>query len=73
MPAFKKIPSLEKKIKDEITFFEKGTYLQNVYDYLSFIIVPTSVESERAFSAAGYICAKIRSSLIMKRLIVYVF
>uniref|UniRef100_T1IEH5 Dimer_Tnp_hAT domain-containing protein n=1 Tax=Rhodnius prolixus TaxID=13249 RepID=T1IEH5_RHOPR len=66
VPAFKKIPSLEQKIKDEITFFEKtetkGTYLQNVYDFLM-TIVPTSVESERAFSAAGYICTKIRSSL----------
>lgn len=66
VPAFKKIPGLEQKIKDEITFFEKtgtkGTYLQNVYDFLM-TIVPTSVESERAFSAAGYICTKIRSSL----------
>lgn len=66
VPAFKKIPGLEQKIKDEITFSEKtgtkGTYLQNVYDFLM-TIVPTSVESERAFSAAGYICTKIRSSL----------
>jgi len=66
VPVLKKNPGLEQKIKDEISFFEKtgtrGTYLQNVYDFLM-TIVPTSVESERAFSAAGYICTKIRSSL----------
>lgn len=42
----------------------RGKYLdlETVYNYL-LSIPPTSVEAERAFSAAGYICNKIRSSL----------
>ena len=40
----------------------RGQYLDLVFNYLT-TLQPTSVESERAFSAAGTICTKIRSSL----------
>jgi len=40
----------------------KGKYLRMAYEYL-LTIVPTSVEAERAFSAAGYLCNYLRSSL----------
>lgn len=55
-----------KLIKREMTLFEdegtRGIYIQQIYDLL-LTIRPTSVESERAFSAAGQICTKIRSNL----------
>lgn len=41
---------------------ERGVYLSQAYTYLTSIL-PTSVESERVFSSAGYFCTKIRSSL----------
>ena len=53
-------------IKSEMTVFEcsgvRGRILQLVYSYLQ-SIPPTSVEAERAFSAAGILCTKIRSRL----------
>jgi len=39
-----------------------GVNLQLVYDYLS-TIVPSSIETEGAFSAAKQICTKIRLGL----------
>jgi hypothetical protein len=54
-------------VKKEIRYFEdegmKGIKLQLVYDYLS-TIAPSSIEFEKAFSAAAIqICTKIRSIL----------
>ncbi|KAL0895021.1 hypothetical protein ABMA27_013490 [Loxostege sticticalis] len=53
-------------LKREMTLFEcggnRGKYLEAVYTYVK-SIPPTSVEAERAFSAAGYLCNKIRSNL----------
>lgn len=40
----------------------RGHHLQLVYKYL-LTIPPTSVEAERAFSAAGYIGNRLRSRL----------
>lgn len=49
-----------------MSFFEgggsKGKILQQVYNLLQ-TIKPTSVEPERAFSAAGLFCTKVRSRL----------
>lgn len=58
--------SLDLILKREMTLFEcggnRGKYLETVYTYVK-SIPPTSVEAERAFSAAGYLCNKIRSNL----------
>jgi hypothetical protein len=40
----------------------RRAHLQLVYDYLS-TVAPSSIESERAFSAANQICTKMRSRL----------
>lgn len=57
---------LEKILKKEMSQFEadgkKGLYLNLIQDYMM-CIKPTSVEAERAFSAAGYICNKLRTRL----------
>lgn len=57
---------LLKVVRQEMNLFEnggsRGTLLTKVYECL-LVIRPTSIESERAFSAAGYICTKIRSRL----------
>ena len=49
-----------------MTLFEcggqKGKYLEAAYSYVK-SITPTSIEAERAFSASGYFCSKVRSSL----------
>ena len=49
-----------------MSFFEgggiRGRHLEQAYKYL-LSIPPTSIEAERAFSAAGYIGNKIRSRL----------
>ena len=53
-------------IKTEMAIFEskhvRGSLLQQVYSYL-LTIPATSVEAERAFSAAGLFCTKLRSRL----------
>jgi len=53
-------------VKTEMAVLEstgtRGRLLQQVYDWL-LSIPPTSVEAERAFSAAGLLCSKIRSRL----------
>ncbi|KAL0850731.1 hypothetical protein ABMA28_006673 [Loxostege sticticalis] len=53
-------------IKIEMALFEnggdRGHFLSLAYKYLS-SIPPTSVEPERIFSAAGFICNRLRSSL----------
>lgn len=58
--------NLENVLKKEMSAFEsdgtKGRYLRMTYEYL-LTIPPTSVEAERAFSAAGYICNDLRTSL----------
>ena len=46
---------------------QRGVYLTEAYNYLK-CVLPTSVESERAFSSAGYFCNKIRSTLSDKML-----
>ena len=62
--SFKK--SLQAEIKTEMSIFQstgvRGRCLELVYSYLM-SIPPTSVEAERAFSAAGLQCTKIRSRL----------
>ncbi len=58
--------NLTKILKQELTLFQtvgtRGHYLSQVYYHL-LVIKPTSVESERAFSASGYFAKKIRSRL----------
>lgn len=58
--------TIQTLIRIEMTLYEnggsRGRFLDATYKYL-LSIPPTSVESERAFSAASYICNKIRSSL----------
>lgn len=53
-------------VRKEMLFFKdekvRGKYLSKAFHYLK-TIKPTSVESERAFSAAALICTKIRSRL----------
>lgn len=63
--------TLTKLIKQEIAELEeeqsRGKYLTMAFNYL-LTIKPTSVESERAFSAAGLICTKIKTSLSDKKI-----
>ena len=58
--------NLQSTITKEMNLFEaggtRGFHLELVYQYLM-TISPTSVESERVFSSAGYLCNKVRSSL----------
>jgi len=58
--------SLERVVRKEIEYFratgEKGQTLKRVYEALC-SIPPTSVESERAFSAAGLFSTKIRTRM----------
>lgn len=46
---------------------ERGIYLTQAYNYILGVL-PTSVESERVFSCAGYFCNRLRSSLSDKML-----
>jgi hypothetical protein len=59
-------PDLVKVIRQETTLYEgggcRGRYLQLAYDYL-LSVPPTSVEAERAFSAAGIVCSRLRTRL----------
>lgn len=58
--------NIDKILKKEMSVFEgdgtRGKYLRMAYEYL-LTVTPTSVEAERAFSAAGYLCNNLRSSL----------
>ena len=58
--------ALGTKIQKEMSLFEggstRGDHLQKAYNFL-LTIKPTSVEAERAFSAAGLFCTKIRTRL----------
>lgn len=58
--------SLTAAIKAEMAVYEssgkRGRCLEKCYQYL-LTVPPTSVEAERAFSAAGLLCSKLRSSL----------
>jgi hypothetical protein len=55
-----------KILKKEMAVYEsegvRGENLSLVYDY-PMTLKPTSVEAERAFSAAGYICSSLRSRM----------
>jgi hypothetical protein len=63
-PAASSMSSVLSAIKTEMAVFDikgvSGRCLQLAYTYL-LSIPPTSVEAERAFSAAGILCTKIRS------------
>ena len=57
---------LDASIKAEMAVFEstskRGRFLQQAYEYL-LTVPPTSVEAERAFSAAGILSTKLRNRL----------
>ena len=63
--------NLLQTIKKEMSLFKagavRGVHLSLAYRYLK-SVPPTSVESERVFSASGYLCNKVRSSLNDKTL-----
>ena len=63
---FRRSKTLSAAIKSPVVIFEtsgiRGHFLALSYNYLMSIL-PTSVEVERAFSAAGVLCSKIRSRL----------
>ena len=65
-PETQKQIDLSIKFRNKMSLFENGAvrghHLELVYQYL-LTISPTSVEEERAFSAAGFIANKIRSRL----------
>lgn len=65
-PETQKLNDLMSTLRKEMALFEsvgkRGHHLDLAYQYLM-SIPPTSVESERAFSAAGCIGTKIRSRL----------
>ena len=56
-----RVESITSKIQKEMSLFEsgatRGNHLQKAYDYI-LTIWPRSVESERAFSVAGFLCSK---------------
>jgi len=58
---------LLKVIRQEMTLLQnggsRGRHLQLAYDYNIMSVPPTSVEAERAFSAAGIICSRLRTRL----------
>ena len=56
-----RVESITSKIQKKMSLFEsgatRGNQLQKAYGYIQFIL-PTSVDSEQAFSAAGFLCSK---------------
>ena len=64
--ADKSLEDINSVIHSEMSYFalekSRGKYLNIAFQYLM-TCRPTSVESERAFSSAGQICTKFRSSL----------
>lgn len=66
LPQKKPKKDLIKLIRAEVKYFEsegiKGKHLSIVHNYLN-TVRPTSVDAERAFSAAGLLVTKIRSML----------
>ena len=64
--SIKIIDVKKKSLKMEMMMFEqsgsRGPLLSLAYEYL-LTVKPTSVESERAFSATTYICSKLRTRL----------
>lgn len=58
--------STKKMLKDELDYFERtgirGPTLELIYNALM-LILPTSLESDRAFSTAGWIKNKVRSTM----------
>jgi len=65
------VKSTTAAIRTEFTIFQttgvRGRCLQLAYSYL-LSVPPASVEAERAFSAAGLLCTKIRSRMSDKSL-----
>ena len=65
------VKSMTAAIRTEFTIFQttgvRGRCLQLAYSYL-LSVPPASVEAERAFSAAGLLCTKIRSRMSDKSL-----
>ena len=61
-----RVESMTSRIKKEISLFEtgatRGNHLQKAYDYI-LTIRPISVESECAFSTAGFLCSKNQTRL----------
>ena len=58
--------SLSNSLKYELTLAEqtgkRGALLEDIYQML-YIVTPTSVEAERVFSSAAYLCNKLRTRL----------
>ena len=60
------VASKNAMVKKEMSLFEgggtRGMYMQMAYNSL-LTIPPSSVESERAFSAAGILCSRLRTRM----------
>ncbi|KAG2470364.1 CBPC4 carboxypeptidase, partial [Polypterus senegalus] len=66
LPSQNDDKKLDASVKAEMAVFQSnnkhGCCLEQVYQYLM-TVPPTSVEAERAFSATGVLCTKVRSRL----------